>query len=104
MTHPRSYAVRRLAEHAFAVGAQEAALTDPNAQFQLELLRQFITVTEAALADEGAGPVVAERVLDRVIYGCLPQPAVYAERQRLIRKVTEAAALRTVRLIVEEQV
>jgi hypothetical protein len=75
-----------LNRHLDRTGARDAARQDPMAALQVAILRDFLHVLRAALADEHVDPDTAHRVIERVIYGCVPQPAVVkqmlAERRR----------------------
>lgn len=84
----------RLNRHAAQVGADKAALTDTFASAQMHVLRYMLAVAEAAMRDEAIHPVTARRVLDRLIYGCVPNPADAADRQaRMTMKVNDAKGL-----------
>jgi hypothetical protein len=48
----------------------------------INLTRDVLALVDAALDDEGIDPVVAGRVIDRVIYGAVPLPEQVAERKR----------------------
>lgn len=62
---------------------------DAAAQFQAELLGNFLDVLQAALADERVDPETSRRVLERVIYGACPNPA---EADLRVRMVEDMAA------------
>lgn len=66
-------------------GADKAAHTDPAAALQLNLLRFMISVAESAMADEGVPSGVARRVVEKLIYGCAPQPHEAQYRQTLVQ-------------------
>jgi hypothetical protein len=50
-------------------GMREALLHDPVQHAQIEALRQTLTLTERALADEGIPEDVRRRVVNRVVWG-----------------------------------
>lgn len=54
---------------------------DPTYHAQVAQLRQWMRLTEAAMRDEGLGPDVGRRVLERVAYG-VPHPYEAYERMR----------------------
>jgi hypothetical protein len=97
--YPGGGAADRLRAHARRVGADRAAATDPTAALQLNLLRHTVAMLEAALDDEDIAPTTAQRVLDRVIYGCTPNPAEVAERERLTQLLIDRAQYRAPTII-----
>lgn len=74
----------RLRRHAYWVGAERAAKKDPTAAYLLDALQHFLSVAQAAMEDEDVPPQTAVRILDRLIYGCVPNPIQSAERERLM--------------------
>jgi hypothetical protein len=83
----------RLRAHARRTGADRAAATDPTAHLQYEMLRHLLTMAESALDDEHVDPDTARRVLDRLIYGCTPNPIEVAERKRLVKRLIDHTSL-----------
>lgn len=83
-------ATHRLAEHVDRTGAQAAVLADATARLQYELLRQFVTIAEAALANVGIPDQEAGRALDLIIYACVPDPVEVAQRKQLEQALMEA--------------
>ncbi len=66
-----------LDRHLNRVGAREAVHRDPAAMLQLNVLRMLLDVVHSACDDEHLDPEVTRRILDKVIYGGVPQrPAV----------------------------
>jgi hypothetical protein len=69
-------------------GAQEAANTDPYTALTTDLLANFLHHFEIALEGEHLDPAVEERIIERVVYGALPNPEEVRRRlgveQRLI--------------------
>ena len=58
-----------------------AVVTDAAAQHQVAVLRDVLAVVRAALDDEQVPADVARRVIERVIYGAVPQLAQVSLRQ-----------------------
>jgi hypothetical protein len=69
-----------LERHLVRTGGDAAIIRDPTSQFQVALLRDFLRVLNSALDDELVDPAVTRRVLERVIYGSVPQPALVDQR------------------------
>lgn len=75
-----------LHRHLDRVGARKAVHQDPAAALQLNVLRMLLDVVHSACDDEHLDPQVTRRILDKVIYGGVPQRPVVeqllAERAR----------------------
>jgi hypothetical protein len=80
-----------LDRHLRRVGARDATSQDPAAHFQVAMLRDFLRLLRAALDDEHIEPGAAQRVIERVIYGGVPQPAV--TEQMIAQRTRFAEAL-----------
>ncbi len=82
-----------LNRHLHRTGADRAAATDPAAQLQVAMLRDFLGLLRAALDDEHTDPETARRIIERVMYGAAPQPA--ATEQMNAERVAWAESLAT---------
>jgi hypothetical protein len=71
----------RIDRHLRRTGGR-AYYDDALTSLTINLTRDVLTLVDAALDDEGIDPVVAGRVIDRVIYGAVPLPEHVAERKR----------------------
>jgi hypothetical protein len=75
-----------LDRHLNRVGARQAVHQDPASALQLNMLRMLLDVLHSACDDEDLDPRVTRRILDKVIYGGVPQRPVVeqmlAERSR----------------------
>jgi hypothetical protein len=60
----------RLSRHIQRMAPTEAI--DPIAQVRINILRDLVDLTAAAMDDEGVPQVAADRIIDRVIYGGIP--------------------------------
>lgn len=79
-----------LTHHMYRTGADEAAKHDPAATLQIHLLRDFVNMLAAALDDEHVDPDIARNVIERVIYGGVPNPGEVYQRLRERRQLVEA--------------
>jgi hypothetical protein len=81
-----------LDRHLRRTGADRSADREPMSHVQVTMLGYFLTVLEAALADEHVEPSAARRVIERVIYGAVPQPPVVearlAEQAEWVRRMS----------------
>lgn len=81
----------RLQAVAEAVGATTASGMDPVAQLQSHMLRQQLQVVCSVLMDEDLDMATYVRIIDKIIYGCLPQShETQWRRDQLARTVAEA--------------
>lgn len=88
--HPRTRRSQdMLNRHLDRTGSGAASRNDPTAQLQVNMLRQFLELVDAALEDEHVPRDTAIRVIDRLIYGAVPSPVEAAERQRLMQKIAD---------------
>lgn len=69
-----------LNRHLGRTGARQTANEDAAAHLQVAILRDFLRVLHSALDDEHIDPEVSRRVIERVIYGGVPQPAEVKQR------------------------
>jgi hypothetical protein len=83
------YARWRLRQHMRAVRADNAALVDAASSMQTYLLDMFLDVLETALVDTGVDPNYWTDVIDRVVYGCVPQWPAAQEHARLLRTMAD---------------
>jgi hypothetical protein len=68
----------RVAERYLAEPMQRDAFrNDPQYHHNVDLLRKMVTATEQAMAAEGIGPEVRDRVIHRLLFGEAPES--YAE-------------------------
>lgn len=81
-----------LDRHLGRTGAAASASRDPAAHLQVAVLRDFLRVLQCALDDENIDPDTTRRVIERVIYGGVPQPAVVeqllTERQLRVEQLS----------------
>ena len=85
-----------LKRHLRRTGADTTNLRDPYGQAQTSMLRLFLSVLQAALDDEHVEPRTAQRVIERVVYGAVPQPPASERLIELTGKLTEAVARQAV--------
>lgn len=80
-----------LDRHLGRTGADASATRDPAANLQVAILRDFLRVLHCALDDEDLDPDTTRRVIERVIYGGVPQPAaveqLLAERKLRVEQL-----------------
>lgn len=79
-----------LDRHARRVGVKPEQ--DVAAQFQMSLLRNFIDLLHSALDDEHMDPDVTRRIIERVIYGGMPNSAEVEYRVGLTERMADALA------------
>lgn len=86
-----------LDRHLGRTGTRRATDLDPASYFQVHLLRHFLRVLHSALDDEHVDPEVSRRVIERVIYGGVPQPAAVEQMLRDRKAHMEALSLQPLR-------
>ncbi len=69
----RSWIEGRLKDISDKLCATGARMNDAQAALQYNLLRQMLLVASSALEDEGLSLTEYRRIMDKLIYGCLPQ-------------------------------
>lgn len=86
-----------LSRHLHRIGADETNLRDPHGYAQTSMLRLFLNVLQSALDDEHLDPEVAQRIVERLIYGAVPQPPAAEQMEALYGRLTEQAARADIR-------
>ncbi len=74
-----------LRRHVNRTGANRAAESDAYAHLQITMLDVFLSVAHSACDDEGLSPQQTGRILDRIIYGCIPSAAEVEYRQMVVK-------------------
>lgn len=92
-----------LDRHLARTGGVKAVREDPMAKLQVTILREFLGVLEAALADEHIDPGVARRVVERVIYGGVPSYVEVEERLRQMKAFADQLRIRPTSIVIPDQ-
>lgn len=81
-----------LDRHLGRTGARKASNEDAAANVQVSMLRDLLRVLHAALDDEHVDPDIGRRVIERVIYGGVPQPSEVEQRLQMQKRMTDYMA------------